>query len=97
MPVCKQANNGMVLFWCPGCESYHGVRADDSGKRPNWKWNGSVDAPTFEPSILVNKNQENPAVPICHSFVRNGEIQFLNDCSHSLAGQTVKLPDMENI
>lgn len=28
----------------------------------------------------------------CHSFVTNGQIQFLGDCSHSLAGQTVPLP-----
>ncbi|MGB1215386.1 MAG: DUF6527 family protein [Pikeienuella sp.] len=30
---------------------------------------------------------------ICHSFVRDGQIQFLNDCTHKLAGQTVPLPD----
>jgi hypothetical protein len=29
----------------------------------------------------------------CHSFVRDGKIQFLADCSHSLAGQTVEIPD----
>lgn len=28
---------------------------------------------------------------ICHSFVRGGQIQFLNDCTHALAGQTVAL------
>lgn len=27
----------------------------------------------------------------CHSFVRNGNIEFLNDCSHKLAGQTISL------
>jgi len=31
----------------------------------------------------------------CHSFVRNGHIEFLGDCSHALAGQTVELPDIE--
>lgn len=30
----------------------------------------------------------------CHSFVRNGYIEFLPDCSHGLAGQTVPLPDL---
>ena len=30
----------------------------------------------------------------CHSFVREGKIQFLNDCSHALAGQTVDLPEV---
>lgn len=32
---------------------------------------------------------------ICHSFVRNGRIEFLGDCTHALAGQTVDLPDID--
>ena len=32
---------------------------------------------------------------ICHSFIREGRIQFLNDCTHKLAGQTVDLLDIE--
>lgn len=30
---------------------------------------------------------------VCHSFVTDGRIQFLTDCTHALAGQTVDLPD----
>ena len=30
---------------------------------------------------------------ICHSFVTNGRIQFLSDCTHALANQTVDLPE----
>ena len=30
---------------------------------------------------------------ICHSFVTDGRIQFLTDCTHGLAGQTVDLPE----
>lgn len=30
----------------------------------------------------------------CHTFVTDGRIQFLPDCSHALAGQTVDLPDL---
>lgn len=29
---------------------------------------------------------------VCHSFVTDGRIQFLGDCTHALAGQTVDLP-----
>lgn len=32
---------------------------------------------------------------VCHSFVRDGMIQFLGDCTHEFAGQTVPLPEME--
>ncbi len=41
--------------------------------------------------------EERPRVPMvskqCHSFVTDGRIQFLGDCTHSLANQTVDLPD----
>jgi hypothetical protein len=30
---------------------------------------------------------------VCHSFITDGKIQYLGDCTHSLAGQTVDLPD----
>jgi hypothetical protein len=33
------------------------------------------------------------ACTVCHSFVTDGCIQFLGDCTHELAGQTVDLPD----
>lgn len=33
---------------------------------------------------------------VCHSFVTDGKIQFLSDCTHALAGQTVELPEMDD-
>ncbi len=30
---------------------------------------------------------------ICHSFITEGRIQFLGDCTHDLAGQTVPIPE----
>ena len=27
----------------------------------------------------------------CHSFVTDGKIRFLNDCTHEMAGETVDL------
>lgn len=30
---------------------------------------------------------------VCHSFVTDGRIRFLGDCTHDLAGQTVDLPE----
>lgn len=44
-------------------------------------------------------NAEHPDDPapfacgICHSFVTDGQIQFLSDSTHELAGQTVPIPD----
>lgn len=31
----------------------------------------------------------------CHSFVTDGRIQFLGDCTHKLAGQTLDLPNFD--
>ena len=48
-------------------------------------------------------NAEHPDDPapfscsVCHSFITNGQIQFLSDCTHALAGQTVELPDVGSI
>ena len=33
---------------------------------------------------------------ICHTFVTDGRIQFLGDCTHELAGQTVPIPEWPN-
>lgn len=33
---------------------------------------------------------------VCHAFVTNGKIQYLNDCTHELAGQTVDMVIQNN-
>jgi hypothetical protein len=87
--------NGRQIFFCPGCKSEHAVNTGEG--RPSWTWNGSVDAPTFTPSILVTCrwSHVDPAEKdeICHSFVTAGHIQFLSDCTHEMAGQTVEIPE----
>jgi len=94
-PRCERSG-AMILFECPGCEYSHGVHVEPEGKYPVWKWNGSLDRPTFYPSILVRSNVgDPPRDTVCHSFVTDGRIQFLGDCTHALAGQTVYLPVIE--
>lgn len=74
------------LLWCPGCDGIHPI-----DKR--WTFNGDLVRPTFEPSLLVHGDPRAvPPRPRCHSFIREGRIQFLGDCQHALAGQTVALP-----
>lgn len=97
MNVAKQLDT-LIRFYCPGCKTTHHVQhGADSG--PNWGWNGSLEKPTFTPSVLVTypgsdagKNGAPPAV--CHSFVTDGRIQYLGDSTHQLAGQTVDLPPL---
>lgn len=72
-----------VGFHCPGCGCAHFVKV------PSWEWNKSMDKPTFRPSIKVTGGTSGI---VCHSFVTDGLIQYLGDCTHALAGQTVGVP-----
>ncbi|WP_419877659.1 DUF6527 family protein [Brevibacillus centrosporus] len=73
-------SDGMKVFFCPGCQQLHGLDV-------RWNFNGDFKQPTFRPSLHY--------VGRCHSFITDGRIQFLPDCSHDLAGNTVDLPDVE--
>lgn len=53
-----------------------------------------MDRPTFTPSILSTQNRGDMKF-VCHSFITDGNIQFLADCTHELAGKTIPLPDLE--
>jgi hypothetical protein len=39
--------------------------------------------------------QFDAADTVCHSYVTDGRIRFLDDCTHHLKGQTVDLPEWE--
>lgn len=82
-----------VWFWCPGCEEAHCVNVGGEHPGPKWQWNGSLERPTFSPSILVWHGEQAAPTKRCHSFVREGFIEFLQDCTHDLAGKTVDVPE----
>lgn len=81
-------------FECPGCGFNHGpvIARTDGQAHPMWTWNNDLERPTFAPSLLVQYGDKS----VCHSFVRDGRIEFLSDCTHALAGQTVDLPEVES-
>lgn len=76
-------NFGGWLIDCPGCGMSH---LFDN----RWNFNGDVDKPTFTPSMLARWPENN----VCHSFVTDGKIKFLNDCTHDLKGQEVEMLDL---
>lgn len=82
----------LYAFHCPGCGHDHGFWVGNPD-RPNWAFNGSLDKPTFTPSLLCNQSSPENR---CHSFVTDGKIKFLADCFHELKGQTVDLPDWDD-
>lgn len=88
------------LIQCPACGNCHGFTTKRPPDHPGplWSFNGDENSPTFSPSMLVTStpNASQAGKPFCcHSFVNAGAIQFLNDCTHALAGKTVPLEDFD--
>ncbi len=89
-----------------GCLHGVNVRGTRNHLDAGWDWNENLESPTLSPSILVRGTvpitddeharimageKIEPKPLVCHSFVRNGQIEFLSDCTHELAGKTVPL------
>jgi hypothetical protein len=93
----KELNPNVFYFNCPGCGCLHGLHTvNPNDNSAMWTFNGDLDKPTFSPSLLVRFPYGDPPVENrCHSFIRDGHIQFLGDCTHSLKNQTVELPEWE--
>lgn len=85
-----------LAFVCPGCiemlggSGLHILPVNTTVKQPSWYWDGNLEEPTLDPSILTGKGSNK----ICHSFLRAGVFEFLGDCNHSLANQKVPMPDL---
>jgi Family of unknown function (DUF6527) len=96
MPIEKQGQVIGYCFDCPGCKLSHTitVRPYRTENGASWEFSGDMESPTFQPSVSDRWefNVETGKRPIvCHFFVTGGQIQFLDDCTHSFAGQTVPM------
>lgn len=83
--VVYNSNNEQIgfLFKCPGCSYLHKFNAE------TWQFNGDLENPTLSPSYLTGF--DNYTKNRCHSYIKEGKIQFLSDCFHDLKGKTVDL------
>jgi len=100
-----EREKGNVAIFCPGCKCEHVIATvQPQSNGAIWSFNGNMDKPTFKPSLLIRTGsfacpgfEDPPELPpsVCHSFITDGLIQFLTDCTHSLKGQTVELPDIK--
>ena len=101
----KETAKGVVAIFCPGCKTTHHIYTKmPTSNGAVWGFNGDFEKPTFTPSLLVrtgkcipgNENWDDEGYAEfntrCHSFITDGRIQFLSDCTHELVGQTVDLP-----
>lgn len=80
--VIHQIEKDQYAFHCPGCKYDHVFIV------PTWTWNGDIAKPTVSPSIRVRISD---TIVLCHLFIKDGDIQFLSDCKHELAGQTIPM------
>lgn len=83
---------GLQAF-CPACDFEHCFNIDVDGHgnwnpsdRPKWEFDGNFESPTFAPSMLANRDGFDEHHPICHSFLEGGKWNYLDDCSHAMAG-----------
>lgn len=88
-----------LAFCCPGCAEMHSnsglhmLPVNTTEKTPAWTWDGNLEAPTLNPSILTESgNHEGPTR--CHSYLRAGVFEYLDDCTHSLRNQHVPMLDL---
>jgi hypothetical protein len=91
MKVIERVNKAGKLtghgVMCPACKRVHYF---DTG----WKFDGNHERPTFDPSMLVQGYLGGGKTGTCHSFLKNGQWQFLSDSTHELAGKTVDVIDL---
>lgn len=80
--ITKSSDN-TYSFYCPGCKCSHMI---------NDTWKIDLENNTIHPSVLVRSGDKNGPT-VCHSFVRNGTIQYLGDCTHEFKGQTVPMEE----
>lgn len=84
--------------------------ASEARKEPVWTWNGSVDKPTLHPSLrtsgtfplsdsqtahILSGEKFEPTPWLCHTFVTDGQVIFLDDTTHDLRTQTLDLPEVD--
>lgn len=82
-----------VWLCLPGPWPYRRLPVITHGTRrgtPCWTWNGDTERPTLKPSILTRTDQG-----VCHSFITDGRVQYLPDCTHELAGKTMDLLEVD--
>lgn len=94
---CEVADAELVMLHLPGPLSTLHIPVILKGKREgtgNWTWNGDTEKPTLRPSILNDFRKHDPDGMVNHIWITDGNVIFLDDCTHELAGQTLPMLDV---
>lgn len=86
--VRVRKDNNFIIY-CPACKKEHAFNK-------SWGFNNDFDKPTVDSSLLVNGYDEELCVDFrCHSFIKEGTIIYLGDCTHDMKGERIPLPECE--
>lgn len=84
------------MIRCQACQWHEFPKIGQSSA--NWSFNGDMERPTFSPSMNQMTNSPdskyyNPECESsrCHFILREGIIQYCDDCTHELRGQSLPL------
>lgn len=104
-PFLRRSVRGYT-HWCPGCKEMHTLF--DSWTFVNNDLNKPTFSPSFRHSGFKTINDEygnwlgewerdanNKPIPdVCHYILTDGILNYCNDCTHELKGQSVPLPEL---
>lgn len=98
-PACRQVHGVRVAAPRTDLWQWNGDVA-----KPTFSPSLLVQADMWEPPVTPENLAQWKEQPwaqtkvhkVCHSFITDGRIQFLSDCTHDLAGQTVDIPDWDS-
>lgn len=60
------------------------------------QWLPAVTGGSVRAKITLGEIVQEKKAMVCHSFIKDGMIQFLDDCTHKLAGTTVEIPEWDD-
>ena len=87
----KSDGHTVYMFHCPGCKYGHHFAVEGP---MTWDFNGDMEKPTFNPSLLVNDSHPEMR---CHLVMKEGKIHFCSDSFHELKGKVVDIPDLDDM
>ena len=105
MSKIRRLRDGWISFDCPGCSSgcypgtdwtwgeSHAVNIDPA-RKPCWGYNGDDNRPTLTPSVRSRLHLPDGSVHTCHFFVRDGQLHYCADSTHSMAGKIVDMVEL---
>jgi hypothetical protein len=63
-----RTNTEGLSYRCPGCNWVHSLPKKVTPEKPGWTWNGSIDRPSFAPSVNVTTIRPNLTREECEEY-----------------------------